>query len=91
MAVRSKNAHWKMRGILRQHWLALAVRHGILTEDGRDADRLIDESTCHQWNELTTSSLPVVITFDDVNLGSFTMLYVVNGVTKNSRSGTVSD
>ena len=44
MAVRSRNAHWKMRDILRRHWLALGTRHGILTADGRDTDRLIDET-----------------------------------------------
>ncbi|HEY9107165.1 MAG TPA: type II toxin-antitoxin system HipA family toxin [Roseateles sp.] len=44
MAVRSKNAHWKMRDILRRHWLALGTRHGILTVDGRDVDSLIEET-----------------------------------------------
>ncbi|MCE4554759.1 type II toxin-antitoxin system HipA family toxin [Pelomonas cellulosilytica] len=44
MAVRSKNAHWKMRDILRRHWTALGARHGILTLDGRDAESLIDET-----------------------------------------------
>lgn len=42
MAVRSKNAYWRMRDILRRHWLALGTRHGILTADGHDAERLID-------------------------------------------------
>lgn len=42
--VSSKNAHWKMRDILRRHWLALGTRHGILTADGRDTARLIDET-----------------------------------------------
>ncbi|HEY1128898.1 MAG TPA: type II toxin-antitoxin system HipA family toxin [Roseateles sp.] len=44
MAVRSKNAHWKMRDILRRHWVALGTRHGILTADGHDAVRLIEET-----------------------------------------------
>jgi serine/threonine-protein kinase HipA len=44
MAVRSKNAHWKMQDILRRHWIALGARHGILTLDGRNAERLIDET-----------------------------------------------
>ncbi|MDG0833966.1 type II toxin-antitoxin system HipA family toxin [Pelomonas saccharophila] len=44
MAVRSKSAHWKMRDILRRHWIALGARHGILTLDGRDAARLIAET-----------------------------------------------
>ncbi len=43
MAVRSKNAHWKMRDILRRHWIALGARHGVVTEDGRDVGALIDE------------------------------------------------
>lgn len=43
MAVRAKNAHWKMREILRRHWLALGVRHGVLTENGREVQFLIDE------------------------------------------------
>lgn len=43
MAVRSKNAHWKMRDILRRHWVALGARHGVLTEDGRDVQFLIDD------------------------------------------------
>ena len=29
MAVRSKNAHWKMQEILPRHWHALAKRHGV--------------------------------------------------------------
>ncbi len=43
MAVRSKNAHWKMRDILRRHWLALGARHGVLTDDGREIEHLIDQ------------------------------------------------
>lgn len=43
MAVRSKNAHWQMRGILRRHWLALGARHGVLTDDGREVEHLIDQ------------------------------------------------
>ena len=42
MAVRSKSAHWKMRDILRRHWVALGTRHGILDEAGRGAEQLID-------------------------------------------------
>ena len=42
MAVRSKNAHWKMRDILRRHWVALGTRHGILDEAARGAEHLID-------------------------------------------------
>jgi serine/threonine-protein kinase HipA len=43
MAVRSKNAHWKMRDILRRHWVALGTRHGILDEAARGAEHLIDD------------------------------------------------
>lgn len=42
MAVHSKNAHWKMRDILRRHWIALGTRHGILDEAARGAEHLID-------------------------------------------------
>lgn len=42
MAVRVKNAHWKMQDILRRHWRALGARHGVLTEDDRDVDFVID-------------------------------------------------
>jgi serine/threonine-protein kinase HipA len=43
MAVRSKNAHWKMRDILRRHWVALGARHGVLDEGGRGVEHLIDD------------------------------------------------
>lgn len=43
MAVRSKNVHWKMRDILCRHWLALGMRHGIVTEDGRQAQFILDD------------------------------------------------
>lgn len=43
MALRSKNAHWKMRDILRRHWLTLGARHGVMTEDGRQVQFLIDD------------------------------------------------
>jgi serine/threonine-protein kinase HipA len=43
MAVRSKNAHWKMRDILRRHWIAVGMRHGVLTKDGREVQFLIDD------------------------------------------------
>ena len=43
MAVRSKNAHWKMRDILRRHWVALGTRHGILNEAAREAEHLIND------------------------------------------------
>lgn len=43
MAVRSKNAHWRMRDIQRRHWVALGERHGVITPDGRDAAFVIDD------------------------------------------------
>jgi serine/threonine-protein kinase HipA len=44
MAVRSRNAHWKMRDILRRHWVALGTRHGVLDEAARGgAEHLIDD------------------------------------------------
>ncbi len=43
MAVRSKNAHWRMREILRRHWQALGSRHGVVTEDGRPVQFVIDD------------------------------------------------
>lgn len=43
MAVRSKNAHWKMRDILRRHWVAVGERHGVLDLQGRTAGFVIDD------------------------------------------------
>jgi hypothetical protein len=43
MAVRSKNAHCRMRDIQRKHWLAVGERHGIISADGRDAQFVIDD------------------------------------------------
>lgn len=43
MAVRSKHAHWKMRDILRRHWVVLGARHGVLNEAGREVQCLIDD------------------------------------------------
>jgi len=43
MAVRSRNAHWKMREILRRHWLALGARHGVVTDNGRQVEFVIDD------------------------------------------------
>jgi len=43
MAVRSKNAHWKMRDILRRHWLALGARHGVVSDNGQQVQFLIDD------------------------------------------------
>ena len=43
MAIRSTNAHWKMKEIQRRHWLALGKRHGVLSEDGRDIAAILDD------------------------------------------------
>lgn len=43
MAVRSKNPHWRMRDIQRQHWLAVGERYGVVTADGRGAQFVIDD------------------------------------------------
>ncbi|MGE8678636.1 MAG: type II toxin-antitoxin system HipA family toxin [Achromobacter marplatensis] len=43
MAVRSKNAHWRMRDILRRHWVAIGERYGVVTPDGREARFVIDD------------------------------------------------
>ena len=43
MAVRGKNAHWKMNDIQRRHWVALGMRHGVVTATGQPVDALLDE------------------------------------------------
>jgi serine/threonine-protein kinase HipA len=43
MALRCKNAHWRMRDILRRHWEELGRRHGIVTASGQGVDALIQE------------------------------------------------
>lgn len=43
MAVRTKNAHRKMKDILRRHWLDLGTRHGVVTADGRPAQAVLDD------------------------------------------------
>jgi serine/threonine-protein kinase HipA len=61
MAVRSKNAHWKMQDIQRRHWEALGARHGVVTEDGRQAGFVIDalvEQT-PRVVEIVSAALPV--------------------------------
>ena len=42
MAVRSRNAHWKMREIQRRHWVALGERHGVTTADGHAVQFVVD-------------------------------------------------
>lgn len=43
MAIRSSNAHWKMREIHRRHWLALGKRFGVLDDDGRGMEAIVDD------------------------------------------------
>jgi serine/threonine-protein kinase HipA len=43
MALRSKNAHWRMRVILRRHWVDVGRRHGVVSESGQGVDAMIDE------------------------------------------------
>ncbi|WP_432262280.1 type II toxin-antitoxin system HipA family toxin [Cupriavidus sp. TMH.W2] len=43
MAVRSKNAHWRMREILRRHWLGVGQRLGIVAPDGKDVGVVVDD------------------------------------------------
>lgn len=43
MAVRAKNAHWRMGEILRRHWLAVGKRNGVVGADGGDADSMIQD------------------------------------------------
>ncbi len=43
MAVRTKNAHWKMKDILRRHWLELGTRYGVVTADGRPVHAVLDD------------------------------------------------
>ncbi|MBI2732117.1 MAG: type II toxin-antitoxin system HipA family toxin [Aquabacterium sp.] len=43
MAVRGRNAHWKMNDIQRRHWVALGTRHGVVTADGQPVEALLDD------------------------------------------------
>jgi serine/threonine-protein kinase HipA len=43
MSIRSHNAHWKMKEIQRRHWLALGKRYGVLQENGRDFEAILDD------------------------------------------------
>lgn len=44
MAMRSKNAHWKIQEIQRRHWTAVAQRHGLSDELSTIADELIGQT-----------------------------------------------
>lgn len=43
MAIRSTNAHWRMKEISRRHWLALGKRHGVLGDDGQTIEAILDD------------------------------------------------
>jgi serine/threonine-protein kinase HipA len=43
MAVRSKNPHWRMRDILRRHWIAVGERHGVVDARGGDVRAVLDD------------------------------------------------
>lgn len=43
MAVRSRNAHWKMHEIQRRHWLTVGAEHGVVSPDGRGVEHVLDD------------------------------------------------
>lgn len=43
MAIRTTNAHWKMKDILPRHWVTVGKRYGVLADDGRTVETLIEE------------------------------------------------
>ncbi|MGH8076425.1 MAG: type II toxin-antitoxin system HipA family toxin [Lysobacter sp.] len=43
MAIRTTNAHWKMKDIQPRHWVEIAKRYGVLDDGGRSVEALIDE------------------------------------------------
>ena len=43
MAVRTCNAHWRMKDIHRRHWLELGTRHGVVSAEGQPAQAVIDD------------------------------------------------
>lgn len=43
MAVRSRNAQWKVKDIQRRHWLALGRRHGVISREGGATETVLDE------------------------------------------------
>lgn len=43
MALRSKNAHWRMREIERRHWVELGRRHGILGGQGIGPEAVVQD------------------------------------------------
>jgi len=43
MAIRTTNAHWKMKDILPRHWVAIGRKYGVLDDGGRTVETLIGE------------------------------------------------
>jgi serine/threonine-protein kinase HipA len=43
MAIRATNAHWKMKDILHRHWVTVGKRYGVLADDGRTVETLIED------------------------------------------------
>ena len=43
MAIRTKNADWRMKDIQPRHWMEIGKRYGVLDDRGRTAEVLIDE------------------------------------------------
>jgi serine/threonine-protein kinase HipA len=43
MGIRSKNTHWKMRDILRRHWLSFGERHGVVASEGHGTASVVDD------------------------------------------------
>lgn len=56
MAVRSKNAHWKMRDVLRRHWLEMGGRYGVVSPDGLDAEAIVDDLVARTPDVVNTVS-----------------------------------
>ena len=54
MAVRAKNAHWKMRDIHRSHWLSLGQQYGVVSADGRAVGQVIDDLVAQTAQVLQT-------------------------------------
>ncbi|TWI13576.1 autotransporter domain-containing protein [Aerolutibacter ruishenii] len=42
MAIRTTNAHWKMKEIQRRHWLGLGKRFGVLDDNGHGMETILD-------------------------------------------------
>ncbi len=43
MALRVSNPHWRVRDITRRHWLDVGRRNGVVSDDGRGVDALMQD------------------------------------------------